>query len=371
MERFDDARLALEAATGGKNTLLTDDQGMPSVMVRIPCFRWSEVVEGGEDEICSAFIVNGVVKKVICISKYLNIIENERAYSLPYRDPANTLTIDDAREACARKGPGWHLMSNVEWAAIAHWCRKNGATPRGNNNFGRDVKAVHEHGVRSSADFSSNPEEARTLTGSGPNSWSHDGSPSGIFDLNGNVWDLVSGLRLKDGEIQVIENNNSAMNVDESATSTLWKAIDTNGRLVAPGSPDTYKYDGQKEGNSKQTADLVPGGVTLSTAVANPHYMGSSKDVDYAYSIMPFQNLSAQDGVAPHILLKELGLFPVSGSLNNENLFVRNYGERIPLRGGSWYDGPTAGLWELYLRDSRSFVFPDIGFRAAYVDYLS
>jgi hypothetical protein len=341
---------------------------MPSVMVRIPCFRWSEVIEGGEDNICSAFIVNGAVKKVIYISKYLNIIEYDRAYSLPYRDPASTLTIDDARQACARKGHGWHLMSNAEWAAIAHWCRKNGTIPHGNNNFGRDVHAVHEHGVKSNADFSKTPEEARTLTGSGPNSWSHDGSPSGIFDLNGNVWDLVSGLRLKDGEIQVIENNDSALNVDESADSNLWKAIDTDGRLVAPGSPDTYKYDGMNPGNSRSAADLVAGGVKLNTSVTNPHYTGSTKEADYAYSVMPFQTLSARDGVTMHILLKELGLYPVSGSLNNENLFVRNYGERIALRGGSWYDGPTAGLWELYLRDSRSFIFPDIGFRSAYVE---
>jgi formylglycine-generating enzyme len=368
MLRFDEARLALEAATGGKNTLLLDDLGLPSVMVRIPCFRWSDVVDCGEDSVCSAFIVNGAVKNCIYISKYLNIIEYDRAYSLPSRDPANTLTIDAARKACARKGPGWHLMSNAEWAAIAHWCRKNGTVPHGNNKYGRDAAFKHERGVRSAGDLSTATEEMRTLTGSGPNSWSHDGSPSGIFDLNGNVWDMVSGLRLKDGEIQIIQNNDSALNVDESEMSLYWKAIDTGGNLVEPGSPNTYKYDSVDAGNSNETAAIVRGGVKLNTVVTNHQYTGNSKKVDYAYTIMQFQTMPVQDGVTPHILLKELGLYPVSPDLNHENIFVRNYGERMALRGGSWYDGASAGLWELYLRDSRDFIFPDVGFRAAFID---
>ncbi len=367
MGRFDDTRLALEAATGGKNTLLLDNIGMPSVMVRIPCFRWSDVVEGGEDTICSAFIVDGVVKDSIYISKYLNIIENDRAYSLPMRDPANTLTIDAARNACAQKGPGWHLMSNAEWAAIAHWCRKNSFMPRGNNNFGHDFQAVHEHGIMAASNTSKYTPEGRTLTGSGPNSWSHDGSPSGIFDLNGNLWDFVSGLRIKDGEIQVIQDNDSAMNVDESTASTQWKAINTSGSLIVPGSPDTYKYDGVNPGNANRKAATLPGGVKLSTTVSNPQYTGSQGKEDYAFTLMPFQSMTTENGIAPHILLKELGLYPVSTSLNNENIFIRNYGERIALRGGSWFDGPTAGLWELYMRDSRDFIFPDIGFRSAFV----
>ncbi len=367
MGRFDDARFALEAATGGTNTLLLDDLGMPSVMVRIPCFRWSDVIEGGEDKICSAFIVNGVANNYIYISKYLNIIEKDRAYSLPGRDPAHTLTIDEARSACAQKGPGWHLMSNAEWSAIAHWCRKNGKMPHGNNNYGRDVAAVHEHGALSPGNSSAITREARTLTGSGPNTWSHDGSSAGIFDLNGNVWDFVSGLRIMDGEIQIIRDNDSAMNVDESQTSTLWRAIDTEGNLVVPGSRNTYKYDGVNEGNSNQAAAILPGGVMLSTSVSKPEYTGSPTNVDYAYAMMPFQTMKTANGVTPHILLKELGLYPVSENLDNEMLFIRNYGERTAFRGGSWFDGRTAGLWELYMRDSRNWIFPDVGFRAAFV----
>lgn len=368
MRSFDDARFSLEAATGGRNTLLTDDIGMPSVMVRIPRFKWSDVLEGGEDAVCSAFVVGGKVKDFIYISKYLNIIEQGRAYSLPNRDPAHTLTISEARSVCARKGPGWHLMSNAEWMAIAHWCRKNGTIPRGNNDFGRDALAVHEHGILSPYNASDITSEGRTLTGSGPNTWTHDWSPAGIADLNGNVWDFVAGLRIKNGELQVIPDNDSAMNVDESTSSVLWRAIDTDGNLVAPGSPNTYKYDGVSPGNLNKTAAVLSGGVRLSTTVSRPNYTGVDSEGDYAYSMSPFRQLAAESGVTSTVRLKQLGLYPVSSVLGHDNLFVRNYGERIALRGGSWFDRVSAGLWELYLRDSSDWRFPDVGFRAAYVE---
>lgn len=239
--KYDSAKFALEAASGGRNTLLFDDLGMPSVMVRIPRFNWSDVVEGGEDMPCSAFIVDGDLLDYIYISKYLNVIENGRAYSLPGRDPANTITIDDAREACARKGKGWHLFSNAEWSAISHWCMKNNTVPRGNSYWGMAYGARHERGILSLENDLSVTPSARTLTGSGPDVWNHDGSPFGISELNGNVFDLVSGVRVMDGEIQVIPENDSALNVDESINSTLWKAINTKGKLVDPGSDGTYK----------------------------------------------------------------------------------------------------------------------------------
>jgi formylglycine-generating enzyme required for sulfatase activity len=369
MGQFDDARFALEAATGGRNTLLFDDLGMPSVMVRIPRFRWSDVLDGGENKVCSAFVVGGEERDCVYISKYLNIIERDRAYSLPARTPANYMTFDEAREACARKGAGWHLMSNAEWMAVAHWSRKNGTLPRGNNEFGRDISHRHEAGVRATGAFMIEPEKTElTLTGTGPATWTHDGTAAGICDLHGNMWDYLAGLRVKDGEIQIIADNDSALNVDEGSDSPLWKAINTKGELVLPGSPCTYKYDGATPGNADKSIAGVPGGVRLSTTVENPQYTGDESDASYAYAYMYFQNMGFALGAEPHILLKELGLFPPSASMDAEYFFVRNYGERYLARGGSWYDSFVGGVWDTYLRDSRNYVYPDLGFRAAYVD---
>ena len=144
---FDAIKLAVEAATGGKNTVLFDDLGNPSIMVRIPKFKISDVIQGGSNSVHPAFIVNGVEKDEIFISKYQNIVVNDRAYSLPMQDPKVYIDFDTARKACENKGKGWHLMTNAEWAAIALWCKKNGYFPRGNNNYGSDVSYPHEKGV--------------------------------------------------------------------------------------------------------------------------------------------------------------------------------------------------------------------------------
>jgi len=372
MTDFDQAKFALEAATGGKNTLLLDDVGMPSVMVRIPMFRWSEVIEGGEDAPCSAFVVDGKVLDCIYISKYLNVISNGRAYSLPGRDPVNTLSIDEARTVCAAKGRGWHLMTNAEWSAIAHWCVKNGTVPHGNSNFGRYHAAPHEHGVLAKQRRGEGPEDMmRTLTGSGPDTWNHDHTAAGIADLNGNIWDFVAGLRIVDGEIQIIPDNNSAMNVDESEGSPLWRAVLQDGTLVMPGTPGTLKYDGVNPGLSEPDDRVIGDGFRIGTEVTHPNYTGSEPNTDHrAYGWMKFFDLAPQSGVRVPMRMQELGLFPRQDGYRDEAFFfLRNYGVRTAARGGSWFDTEGGGIWDLYLRETDAFRYPDIGFRAAYAEY--
>ena len=93
---FDDMKLSVEALSGGKNTVLLDDQGMPSIMVRIPRFNLNEVIDGAPNTPHPAFIVNGVVKDEIFISKFQNIVLNDRAYSLPFKDPRTSVNFDQA-----------------------------------------------------------------------------------------------------------------------------------------------------------------------------------------------------------------------------------------------------------------------------------
>lgn len=364
MQRLDNEKFALEAATGGRNTLLFDDMGRPSVMVRIPRFKWNDVLDGGEDATCSAFIVDGQELDEIYISKYQNIVEEGRAYSIAGRDPATSTNFDQAKQYCEAKGPGWHLMTNVEWAAIALWCHKNATIPRGNNNYGRDHTAIHEHGIRASGTQES---INRVLTGSGPASWAHDWTPAGIYDLNGNVWEWVGGLRLKEGEYQVIPDNNAAMHVDQSPTSPLWKAINTSGAYVAPGSANTYKLDCDTAGNANQT-DARVGAPILNTVVSKPNYTGPSTDAYYGRMDRQFQTLVAQSGVTAHVILKELGLFPADADLQGDYLYARNYGERLPLRGGYWIASASAGVFALHLNHARSNASGYLGFRSAFVN---
>ncbi len=359
---FFEAKLSLEAATGGKNTLIRDDLGYPSVMVKIPKFLISEVIDGGPATVHPAFIIDGVEKEYIYISKYLNDVEYDRAYSLPGRVPKNYITYDQAVEYCNNKGSNWHLMTNAEWAAIALWCKKNATKPRGNNNSGKDINNALERGVLAG------DSTLRTLTGSGPNSWNHNWEPEGITDLNGNVNEWVSGFRIKKGEIQVIENNNAAINgTDVSSSSALWKGILQDGSLVTPGTTGTLKFDGSTAGDATQTDHYISSTSIFNTVVNNPNYTGADTDVNYAHTYNAFGSITAANGVTIPTILKTLAIAP-DGTTYNERLYVRNYGERLPLRGGTWGNTTVAGAFNLHLHYARSFSYASVGFRSAFYD---
>lgn len=367
LSNFDTLKLAVETVHPN-NTVLLDDMGMPSVMVRIPKFKISDVIDGGSSVTHPAFIVGGKEVPEICISKYPNIVMNERAYSLPMKDPRAYVTFDQARQYCQAKGKGWHLMSNAEWAAIALWCKKNGYTPQGNTNYGANHAAPHEKGVASYI-YDGGKTVGRTYTGSGPVTWAHDKTAAGIYDLCGNVWEWASGLRLKNGELQVIKDNDSAMGVDEGPNSSLWRAITQDGSLVAPGTAGTLKYDNTIAGDATQTAHDIGGAVELSTTRSNPMYTGGDVDDYWTYQYQTFESLAAKSGVTVPELLKVLGLFPLEANGHDgDGLWVRNYGERLPLRGGAWGYTSWAGVFALRVDCTRVLSVSAVGFRAAFVN---
>ena len=359
----DPLRAGVEAATGGKVTVMYDNKGYPSYMVITPRFNLQDIDPILGSGVHPAFIVNGVEKSEIYIGQYQAIVADGRAISIPGQDPATHLNFDQARAFCAAKGAGWHLMTNAEYAAIALWCWKNGFMPRGNNNFGRDHLAPHETGRRRDGLApGAATGAARTLTGSGPASWRHDNTFTGIADLNGNLWEWAGGMRLTNGEIQVLENNNAADNTkDQSAASTLWRAIlASNGSLVSPGTAGTCKYDSVNAGTAGQV-----GPARLNTVITNSNAPASGDD---GHTFNTFQSLTAATGITPPAILRALGLFPIATTgLGDDGMWMRNYNERLPLRGGDWSYASLAGVFALNLSHLRSYVYASVGFRPACV----
>lgn len=347
MPNFDDLKLSIEALSGGKNTVLFDDLGMPSVMVPFPKLKMSDLIAGGSENIHPAFSVDGVEKSVIYVSKYQNIVLNERIYSLPMRDPRASLNFDQAVAYCRNKGKGWSLTPYSLWSAIALWCRKNGTMPRGNNNYGADHAYGHEKGVPT---YYESGKIARCATGSGPNTWNHNWMPDGIADLNGNVWEWCAGMRLMNGEIQIIPYANCmAADASMGASSTLWKAIAADGTLVEPGSAGTLKYN------------YVSGHIQLTSGDITPEdtWRGDT-----------YQNMTLDSALTVPEIAKALLIYPdePGGDYGGDGHYMNNSGERLPICGGGWSDASYAGVFYVNLGDPRSDSVTYIGFRSAYCE---
>lgn len=358
----DDLRASVEAATGGKITVLYTATGQPSYMNVIPKFNLEDIDPSLGTGVHPAFIVGGVEKSELFIGTYQGIVKNGELLSLPGVDPSVYHNYDTFVSFARANGPGWHCMTNAEWAAIALWCWKNGYQPRGNTNYGQSRESGWETARRQDG---GKPGEksglSRTLTGSGPVSWRHDNMPSGISDLCGNIWEWTPGMRLMDGEIQVLANNDAALHsVDLGSESTSWKAIRaTDGALVSPGTVNTLKYD---------AVSSIGGGVVLSDSIA--HRLGEVGDDSNANNPtgLALKSMTSKASVNVPALLKALGLFPVSSEgMKSDTIYMRNFGERLLFRGGIWSDGESAGVFSINLNNPRSGSSAGIGARPAFV----
>ncbi len=357
----------IHEASLGRNMVFFDDQGNPCILVRVDSMPMSLLQSGWPNMPHYAFIVSGNAKDRFYMGKYQGVRvgsgTSTRVVCLRGLDPGNIINFDDSLTACRQSGLS--LSTHAMYAFIALRCLAKGFMPRGNNSYGKDVSVPSETAVPS---YIYNNTVARCAAGTGPDSWADDGTPLGIFDLNGNVWEWAAGLRLVDGEIQIIPNNDAALSTtDMSASSTAWKAIMPDGTLVAPGTAGTLKYDSLAPmTNDGTTQDK--GAFILRTALQNaPDPTWNWGNNYYDYNSMLFEQITADTGVSVPDILKQLKIFPISSNHGGDRWWIRNYGERLAYVGGHWGLGSTAGVFAVFLGGSRSRAGSYLGFRPALI----
>lgn len=346
----DSLRQSVEIASGGLQTVLYTAKGQATYMNIIQKYDMS-TIDASLSGTHPAFIVDGVEKPEIFIGTYQGRIVNGELLSLPNVDPIATTNFENFLAAARASGAGHHLITNAEWSAVALQCFKNNTQPMGNTYYGRSSENPLLIGRRADGLNPGNASgSARTLTGSGPVEWRHNGKENGIADLAGNAWEWNSGMRIFNGEIQVIADNNAANHtIDLGATSAQWKAIDgATGNLVTP--------DGA--GTTVGTIKYADGGTA-----------------DYTINGSDFggiRNLSTTKPVTAAALarLKALCLYPHienTASYNGDYFGKSITGETLPVRGGRWTNAAGAGVFALDWGYDRSNTYTTFGARPAFV----
>ena len=335
------------------NWAVLDANNNYNQMVELPRKNWDATNSFASANMHPTFTVNSTQSRIF-IGKG-QAVDDGFGHPVSWMNhmPMVGKTFDQELAACTQLNngttiTGFHEMTNAEWALISQISKQQlGSTPvYGNNNFGQDIDARDvTFRLGTPAAFNDHVSDGKSFAGSGGHRTSHNYQPDGIFDLNGNVWERVGSMKIVNGEIQILADNDGAdYTKDQSASSTIYKAILDDGTLVAPGTIGTLKYS-----LNCNITKVTPAAGTPSKAFES---IGCEADVSTSCA-----------GVA---LLKTLGLYPYTTGLNSDWFWLSTVGEFVPIRGGRWSDGPYAGLFALYLGNTRASAGTYFGFRLAF-----
>ena len=298
------------------NVVIYDDAGLPSIMVKFT--RPKDAVK-----IHPMFIIGGELYDEIFISKYENCIIDGKAYSLPMQKAATNVTLTEAEKACFSKGEGWHLLTAAERGFLANYCYKHKTLPHGNTYYGSRYESIGEK--------CKTYDGCRMLTGSGPETWTHDHTIFGVDGLCGDIDEWLRGLRLMNGVLQTVKDNDAAMDIDLSKDSKNWKSLldcEREIRLCCSGGKATFTI-----------------------------CMDDSDDLcGCEWGEVNFDYCRTEE-------LDELGLYRGEPSAY---FYADTEGEKLPVYGGRYSSASNAGVFSVGLYYPRSSSSGDIGFRSAY-----
>lgn len=326
---YNGASIAIILLSGGRLELVKDAFGNAHLFGVIPIQTYEQQGIAGcpFTGIIDAFRkADGTFwsEKRIAIHKSVNI--GGKTVSQAGKAPYVNLNFDEFKAKAAELGAGFRLLDIYD-NALVNWIIlgivvRGGQAPRGNTEWGRAHDAIHEMGTRVDGQVSNTRSgNGATLTGSGPNSWNHDGTSTGFADWIGNVWEWIDGLKMSSGEFVVAE------------------------------------YSGQPESEWLRTGRYINAGHVFSMT-APPSPVASSAR---------WGSFGKTNDYIGHELLQRLMIEPIDCTkVLNGNFWYSTDGERSPIARAGWYHGGDAGPVALHLGIPRSSRGSVIGGRLAF-----
>jgi hypothetical protein len=391
----------IEDASFGKNLVRFDDASQPSIMVRFVPNREAKksyLYNDSTSGVHQAFVIDSLVKPFERAKyNFGRVGSTNYPVNLWGLTPAHSWNFDQFQAMAVAKGAGWSLPSQAIEAYIALLSMRKAFESRGNTYFGYSHERPDEFGIMSSELESIGTRH--TLTGTGPVTWRHDGTPFGVDGFVGNVWNWTGGYRLVDGAFQIIPDNNACGSkrtvAAHAAGSTEWREILFNGSLVTPEAlidawADATPYAENAvvmsggvryRAISAHTSDSTtePGtGASWETAWVREgtiHYIwdgaklvvSDHKVVDSASRSITFSSLTVESGLVIPAIMQDYLLFPMASAPKGTR-YANLSGERLPVLGGSRSSSSLAGLGAEILIYTRAYADNSIGAASAYVD---
>lgn len=310
-----------------KAVIVKDEHGLPNYMTMFYLEPLLSTGQGAGFKTPEMFIVNGKAVSAVLISQYTNVMINGIPASLPYQQPAESVSCINAARLCREKGKGWHLMTNTEWVYLMEEANRLGHKISGNTNHGKNAENPEEKGWCY--------DGCTCLTGLDPLAWSHDGTKDGVFGLCGNFWEWVAGLRLHRGIIEYIKDNDAAA-ADHDEYSEKWVRAAVDGRELF--------------------LDAQCGKVVLTDGqIAGAYDGGHMKDLQLAGNLKEVPEIIHKLGILPHDWKTEKAEIWVDSELE----------EAVPFRGSSFDGTSSGGVAALYLNYPRSISDRHVAFRSA------
>lgn len=160
----------------------------------------------------------------------------------------------------------------------------------------------------------------------------------------GNVWEWLDQMKLDDGQIITTLDNNPAV------AEANWHK-------------HAAYFDSPTD---NQTGSGSAGAPILSNAVTKRNGPMNDDSNNYPYlTASNFADIAKTVGYVPNELLRKLLIESATTASVGGYIYARNYGDRLPRRGGYWHDGTYSGLGAISLGDPRSFALSYVGFRPA------
>ncbi len=326
---WDSAAMAIVLASGGRLEVIKDAVGNAHLFgvwpiqayeqLQIPDCPFTGVIDVFRKQ-------DGTFRSECRIAIHKSVNVGGRTVSRAGLAPYVNLNFDEFKTKASDLSGGF-IMLDVYHDAFINWqilsiIAKGGQQPRGNTEWGRANDMISEVGRRVDGMLSNERTgNGATLTGSGPNSWRHDGTAFGVSDWVGNVWEWVDGLKMVNGQFYLAQ------------------------------------YSGQPEAQWVATGRYINSGHVLSMTPPPSPVSG-----DQTWGL-----LTKTGNYVANQLMQKLFIEPIECTkILNGRFYYSTDGEKLPFRRGAWSVAGVAGPAALALHRDRSLRDITIGGRLAF-----